>query len=186
MSPRDYSMSARLAALRDEDIRASRGSLPCERDGLDLTDKDRTGTLDLPDERPGVAERQHDRCWLVVERQVEQLRLLRHTPRDKADAEACLGPLEQVEFPNKPAFIAIPTSQNAESASCGYRRGQPRVGHQIHRREKDRVRDPKELRYRRAERHATLRSPAGANHKILVAEMQPSPRIQSCSREQSR
>jgi hypothetical protein len=145
-SPRDTPCPPASPPLGDKNVRAGRGGLSGKSGGLNLTDKDRAGALDPIDERSRVAEGKHDCRRLAFERQVQQFRLLRHAPGNEADAKSGLRLDEQTEFAGEPVFIAVPATQNAEPAGSSYRRGQPRIGHQIHRREQDRVRDSEELR----------------------------------------
>ena len=92
--PARCAVAAALGALCNENVRAAGDGFLRERDGLDLADEARARPLDPVRKRLGVAEGKHDRGRLPLEREVEQLRLLRHAPRDEADAEARTGPPE--------------------------------------------------------------------------------------------
>ena len=85
-------VAAGLGALRDQNIGAGIERLLGHVLALNLTDQQRTGGLDPRRKWPGIAERQHDRARLCVQRDIEQFGLLRQAPGDEADAERCVTP----------------------------------------------------------------------------------------------
>jgi hypothetical protein len=97
-----------LAAPRDEDVGAGFQRLPRHVFGLYLANQPCTGGVDARREWPGIAERQHDRTRLGVERDVQQFGLLGKTPGNEADAECCAGVLFELGgFLHQPRPVAI-------------------------------------------------------------------------------
>jgi hypothetical protein len=147
-------MSARLGALRNENVRSGRNSVFCKSNRLDLTDDGRTRAMDPLDEGAGIAEREHDRDRLALQRHVEQLRLHCHAPRNEADPEARLQAGEMIELLREPLSLSVSAAQDAQASRGTHRRSQAGVSHLVHRREQYRVGDSESFRQCGPNRHA--------------------------------
>jgi hypothetical protein len=91
------------------------------------------------------------------EGEIEDFRLLRQAPGDEPDAErrrlTCQKLLEARELAREPVVIAITAAQDSQSSSLADGGGQPRAGHEVHRRQQNRVCDAELARERIGECH---------------------------------
>src|ERR1019366_851370 len=146
-------MAASFGALRDEDIRARFVRLLRKFGRLDLADDHCTLALYAIDEWPGNPEREHHRRRPALQSEIEESRLLRHAPCDKADAKACLRSLKHIEFPHKPLLFTIAAAKNAKPSGSIHCRDETPIGHDIHRGKQNGMIDSKQLCNRRANQH---------------------------------
>jgi hypothetical protein len=146
-------MAAGFRALRDQNIGAGIERLLCHFLGLDLADQETAGRLDARCKRLRVAERQHDRARLGLQRDIEEFALPGQAPGDESDAKWRGGSPELGGFLLQPRLLAVASAENAEAAGLADRRNQPRTGNDRHRRRKHRVLDAKERRQRCADGH---------------------------------
>jgi hypothetical protein len=128
-------MAAGLGTLGDQNVRTGCGGLFRESNGLDLADHQCVRALDPLDKGSGIAKRKHDRCRPALQREIEQLRLLRHAPGNEANPKSRLRICEAIELSPQPWFVAISAAQNAQTTGSAYRGGQAGIGDDVHGRE---------------------------------------------------
>jgi hypothetical protein len=75
-----------------------------------LADDDRSGALNLVDERHGGPEGKHDRNGSALQSKIEEPGLLRQAPCDESYAKAGFGSIKHIEFTHKPLLFAITTA----------------------------------------------------------------------------
>ena len=168
-------MAASLRPLGDQHVGAGAQCLLGQRLALHLADHQRTRRLDRRREGLGIAERQHDRAGTGFEREVEDLRLLRQAPGDEPDAERRrprrLKLSQAGQLAGQPIAVAIAGAQYAEPAGLADGGGQPRAGHEVHRRQQDRVRDAELARECVGESHGLPFQMRLRSTSLLAADM---------------
>jgi hypothetical protein len=105
-------MSARLAALRDDDIGADRQRVVDMGERRHLAEEERARRLDLGGEGSRVAERQHQCRRPMGEREIEQLGPPGQRPGDEAAADAMVP--GGSEFAIEPIRVAVAAADEAE------------------------------------------------------------------------
>lgn len=110
---------------------------------LDLADQPRSGGLDGVSENRGVPERQHHRHRLILQREVEQLRLAGQRPGDEPAAHRRSS--GEIELPGQPIPVPIAAPDEAESPCATYRGSQLTAGDQVHWRGHYRIVDSEHL-----------------------------------------
>ena len=129
-------VAAGFGALRDEHIGLGFERLTRDRQALYLADELRAALLDLGGERARIAERQHHGAGLALEREIEELRLLRQAPGNEANTDARIA--GAVELASHPLRIAVAGADQAEAAGARHRGGEAAAGDESHRRQHQR------------------------------------------------
>jgi hypothetical protein len=74
---------------------------------------------------------------MVVENQVQQLRLGSQPPGDEATADGVIT-CQTAQFALEPGLVSVATAQKAQPTRIGDRLREAGIGHLVHRRENDR------------------------------------------------
>ena len=132
-------MAAGIASLGDDDIGAGRRGFLGLRQRLHLADDLAAGVPDPAGERRGIAERQHHRRRLGIERHVQRRWVLLQRPKDETDADARIAGLSQ--FLADRVGVGIARADQTEPTGIGDGSGKPAAGGRTHRRQQDRMLD---------------------------------------------
>ncbi len=139
-------MAAGVAALGDDHVDAEAHGLFGFSQRLHLADGLGAGVADLRHVRCGIAERQHDRCRLGLERGAQGLGLGIERPGDEAHADACVAGGQKLARDG--GGVGIARADQAEAARVGDGGGKLAAGRRAHRRQKDRMGDAERARQR--------------------------------------
>ena len=137
--PAPGAMPAALGALRHDDIGAEVHRLPGLLKVGDLDDQRRAGLADRVRERAGVAEGQHHRRRVVLQRVLDRADVDR--PALEADAPRLVGASSATTGSSRASQRGIPVAaaQQSEAAAVGDRRRQRAAGRPAHRGQRDRM-----------------------------------------------
>src|SRR5262249_13507381 len=148
-------MAARFGPLGDDDVSTFCEDYAGLGECLHLTNCQHVRAFDLWQKGTRVAERQHDRRWLMTECHIERFWLLRKRPRDEATADSPIA--SGGEFPLKPVGVRIPAADNSEPTGSTDGCCKRTTRDEAHGGKHDRMLDTKPLRQAGRNRHC-LRS----------------------------
>ena len=153
---RRESVATCLRALCDKNVRADIDRPLGMLERMHLTDQRDAGLLHFRGIWRRIRERQHDRFLVPLQSEIEQTRIVRQRPGDESTADVRPAHLCGLFF--EPGAVGITAAKKAQSTCRGNRGGQLAAGGRIHRRQHDRVLEPKKFGQSRPDSHVSSTS----------------------------